>query len=93
VKTVSSGEEAVAFLRQKSVDVVILDMVMEPGMNGKQTYEQIIKINPGQKAMLVSGFAMNDDIRAALDLGVSTFLKKPYTMEELANSLHKTLRD
>jgi signal transduction histidine kinase/CheY-like chemotaxis protein len=93
VKTVSSGEEAVAFLREKRVDVVILDMVMEPGLNGKQTYEQIIKINPGQKALLVSGFAMNDDIRAALDLGVSTFLKKPYTMEELANSLHKTLRD
>lgn len=86
-----SGESAVDYLKDNSVDLVILDMVMDPGMNGTRTYEQILKIHPGQKAIVASGFAMNDDIRAALDLGVSTFMKKPYSMEKLAQSLSETL--
>lgn len=91
VITAASGEEAVELLHGKKVDAVVLDMMMEPGMNGRQTYEQIVKIHPTQKAMIVSGFAMNDDIRAALKMGVTTFLKKPYSMEELGLAIKKTL--
>lgn len=91
VTKVRSGEEAVAYVATNHVDAVVLDMVMEPGINGLETYQQILKIHPKQKAMLVSGFAMNDDIRAALDLGVSTFLKKPYTMRQFGEALQFTL--
>ncbi|MBU1565828.1 MAG: response regulator [Proteobacteria bacterium] len=92
VVTVSSGEKAIEYLRSNAVDAVILDMVMEPGINGRETYEQIVQIHPGQKAMIVSGYAVNDDIRAAMQLGVATFLKKPYSMAELAHALQLTFK-
>lgn len=91
VTTVPSGEKALEFFEHDTVDLVMLDMVMTPGMNGRQTYEQILRIHPGQKAFIVSGFAMNDDIQAALDMGVSAVLKKPYTIKELSDTVLLTL--
>ncbi|TKB27105.1 response regulator [Desulfopila sp. IMCC35006] len=91
VVTVSSGEEAVEFLQTATVDLVMLDMVMEPGINGRQIYEQIQRIHPGQKAFIVSGFAMNDDIQAALDLGVRSVLQKPYAINELSEAMKLAL--
>ncbi len=91
VETVSSGEEALDVVRRTPVDAVILDMVMEPGINGRQTYERILEVNPDQKAMLVSGFAMNEDVRAAMAMGVAVFLKKPFTVAQLAGALQRTL--
>ena len=91
VSVCTSGEEAIRFLKTNSVAAVVLDMVMEPGMSGLATYKQILTIHPEQKAMLVSGFAMNDDIRAGLELGVATFLKKPYSVAQFGKSLQFTL--
>jgi len=84
VDSVNSGEEAVEFLSQTSVDLVLLDMLMSPGMNGRETYEEILKIRPGQKALIVSGFSNSDEIKKALALGAGGFLKKPFDMAELA---------
>lgn len=61
-------------------------MVMDPGINGRETYEPISRMYPGQKALIVSGFAVNDEIRTALSVGVSAFLKKPYTMRSFPNT-------
>ncbi len=91
VTTVPSGEKALEFIEHNTVDLVMLDMVMAPGINGRQTYEQILRTHPGQKAFIVSGFAMNDDIQAALDMGVTAVLKKPYTIKELSDTVLLTL--
>ena len=82
-----SGEEAVEFIKQSSVDLVLLDMLMDPGINGCETYQQIIKYVPGQKAIITSGYSSNEDINRAMDLGVSQFIKKPYSLQELAQAL------
>ncbi len=87
-----SGEEAIEIIKHKRVDGVVLDMVMDPGLNGRETFEQMQKIQPDLKAMIVSGFSMNEDIKSALDQGVATFLKKPYSMEELGLAVHLTLK-
>ena len=89
VNSVSSGEEAVRYLQKYPTDLLILDMLMPPGMNGRETYKQIVKLYPGQKAIVVSGFSENEDVQRTLSLGASHFLKKPYSMEELA----KVVRD
>ena len=81
--SVSSGEEAVKFFQDNSADLVILDMVMEPRMNGHKTYKEIIKIVPDQKAIIASGFSESDDVKAALKLGVGSYIKKPYSMAQL----------
>ena len=82
-KSVSSGEESVEFLKNNSVDLVILDMIMGTGINGRQTYEEIIKICPTQKAVIVSGFSESDDVKASLKLGAGGYIKKPYSMVQL----------
>ncbi len=91
VVTVPSGEKALEFLQTGTAGLVMLDMLMDPGINGRQTYDQILQICPGQRAILVSGFAMNDDIQAALDLGVRAVLKKPYGMHDLSQTMKHAL--
>ncbi|TKB06718.1 response regulator [Desulforhopalus sp. IMCC35007] len=88
---VSSGEEAEQFLRQNCVDLVVLDMIMSPGQNGRTTYENILKIHPKQKAVIASGFAKDDDVKATLAMGASYFIAKPYTIEQIGRAIYKTL--
>ncbi|MBU1233511.1 MAG: response regulator, partial [Proteobacteria bacterium] len=55
-ESVASGEEAVEFVKHQESDLLLLDMIMDPGINGYETYRQILEIRPQQKAILVSGF-------------------------------------
>jgi CheY-like chemotaxis protein len=87
VDTVPSGEAAIDYLRRKPVDVVILDMIMSPGINGRVTYERIVEMYPQQKAIVVSGYAETEEVKEALRLGAGCFLKKPLTIHELAQAL------
>jgi PAS domain S-box-containing protein len=84
---VASGEEAVEFLRTRRVDLVLLDMLMGAGLNGRQTYERIITLNPGQQALIVSGFSESDEVREALRLGVGGYLQKPYSLNALGRAV------
>lgn len=91
VDSVSSGEEALEYLEQKSVDLVILDMVMEPGMDGLSTYAEIAKISPGQKAIIASGYSETARAKEAQRLGVGSYIKKPYTLEEIGIAVKREL--
>ena len=82
-KAVSSGEEAVEYLKENTVDLILLDMIMDPGINGRETYERVIKIHPNQKTIIVSGFAETDNVKDTLKLGAGQYLKKPYTLEKI----------
>ena len=92
VETVSSGEEAVAFLRQQPVELLVLDMVLGTGLNGLQTYEQILHVRPGQKAVIASGYAENDDVARTLSMGAFGYIKKPYSIAELGRMVKEALR-
>ncbi len=87
----SSGEEAVAWLKEHQVDLIILDMLMPPGMNGLETYRRILELHPGQKAIVVSGFSENREAQLALQLGATAFVKKPYTMDQILRAISKAL--
>ncbi len=92
VFSVSSGEKAVQFLHKKSVDLLIIDMIMDPGINGMQTFKQIIATHPGQKAIIVSGFSKSKDVQETLQLGAGFFIKKPYSLEQLGQAVQKELK-
>ena len=92
VDAVSSGEEAVQFIRENSVDLLLLDMIMRAGMNGRKTYEKILHINPAQKAIIVSGFSDDEEVKKAQSLGTKEFIKKPYTLMELGLVVKKELK-
>ncbi len=88
---VAGGEEAVAFMEGRAVDLLLLDMIMDPGMDGLETYERILRVRPGQKAILVSGYSENDRVQKALELGAGAYVKKPYTIESLGRAVRNEL--
>jgi PAS domain S-box-containing protein len=91
---VSSGEEAVEYLKSNGrVDLVILDMIMDPGMDGLDTYKKIIEIHPGQKAIVTSGFSKTDRVKEAQRLGANLYLKKPYTLEKIGLAVRNELNN
>jgi PAS domain S-box-containing protein len=91
VKTVSSGEEALRYMQNNTVDLIILDMVMDPGIDGLETYRQILKLRPGQKAVIASGYSQTKRVKEALRLGAQRFIQKPYTIEKIATAVKEAL--
>jgi len=90
-EAVSSGEEAVEYLKKYTVDLILLDMIMDPGINGRETYKRIIKIHPGQKAIITSGYAETEDVKVAQKLGAGRYIKKPLTLEKLGLAVKEEL--
>lgn len=91
VDTVASGEAAVDYLSQRTADVLVLDMLMEPGIDGLETYSRVLKIHPKQKAIVVSGFSETHRVKQALELGVGAYVKKPYMLENIGMAIRKVL--
>jgi PAS domain S-box-containing protein len=91
-RSVSSGEEAVKYLEENTVDLILLDMIMDPGINGRETYERIINIHPNQTAIIVSGFAETDEVKETQRLGAGKYIKKPLTLEKLGLVVQEELR-
>ena len=89
--TVSSGEEAVDYLKDNSADLLILDMIMDPGIDGLETYKRILEFHPGQKALIVSGFSETDRVKEAQRLGAGAYVKKPYLLEKIGLSVRNEL--
>ena len=83
VISVSSGEAAVDYMQDRSVDLLVLDMIMDPGIDGLETYKRIIKLHPNQKAIIASGFSETERVKAVQKLGAGAYIKKPYTFEKI----------
>jgi PAS domain S-box-containing protein len=88
----ATGIEALKYMERNRVDLVILDMLMGPDQpNGREIYQQIIALYPGQKAIIASGYAEGDDIQETLAMGAGTFVSKPYTINAISGAVHSTL--
>jgi len=91
VTSVSSGEEAIHYLKNHRPDLLILDMIMDPGMDGLETYRRILELHPLQKAIIASGFSETDRVKEAQRLGAGQYLRKPYTMETIGMAVKEEL--
>lgn len=91
VSIADSGRAAIDFLSEHSVDIVLLDMIMEDDFDGLDTYREIAQIHPDQKAVIASGYSETDRVRAAQALGAGVFLKKPYTLARLGQAIRQEL--
>ncbi|MBW1767773.1 MAG: response regulator [Deltaproteobacteria bacterium] len=91
VTSVLSGEEAVEYMKNNSADLIVLDMIMDPGIDGLDTYKRICELHPGQKAIIASGFAETDRVKEAQRLGAGAYVKKPYVMEKIGIAIKKEL--
>ena len=91
VDSVENGHLAIEFVKQHDVDLIVLDMLMEEEFDGLDTYREIKKIKENQKAIIVSGFALNERVEEAMKLGVGKYVRKPYTIEELGKAIRTEL--
>ena len=84
---VHSGEEAVEYMKNNTADLLVLDMIMDPGIDGLETFKKIRQIRPDQKAIIASGFSETWRVKEAQRLGAGTYVKKPYTIEKIAQAV------
>lgn len=91
VRTVESGEAAITLLKKERFDILVLDMIMDPGIDGLETYAKILNIHPGQKAIIASGYAENQRVKEAQNLGAGAYVRKPYTIENIGLAIREEL--
>jgi len=91
VHAVSSGLEAVESIRAHKADLVLLDMIMDPGIDGLETYQRILEIYPDQKAIIVSGFSETERAKSAQRLGAGAYVRKPYRLEKIGLAIRDEL--
>jgi two-component system cell cycle sensor histidine kinase/response regulator CckA len=89
--TAASGEQAVALLAEKAYDLIVLDMIMDPGIDGLETYRRLLALRPGQRAIIASGYSENERVREAQRLGAGTYVKKPYLLEKIGVAVRREL--
>lgn len=88
---VTSGEEGIAYIEKQPVDLVLLDMMMGDGLNGRETFEKNLEIYPHQKAIVISGYAKNDEIVKARNLGILDFIEKLVTISKIGLAVRRSL--
>lgn len=88
----ANGQEAIDMYRENMgvFDLVIMDMVM-PGVNGREAFEQLKRLDPDVKVLMSSGYASDEDAHFVMQKGALGFLRKPYRMRELAKTVRKIL--
>jgi len=91
VDAVSSGEEAIEYVKGNPVDLIVLDMIMEPGIDGLGTYKRILEVQPVQRAIIVSGFSETDRVKKTQRLGAGAYIRKPYTLEKIGVAVRSEL--
>jgi signal transduction histidine kinase/ActR/RegA family two-component response regulator len=91
VHAVASGEEAIEYLSGAPVDLLILDMIMDPGIDGLDTFKRILEMYPSQKAIIVSGFSQTHRAKEAISLGAGAYLKKPFLFNQIGYAVKEEL--
>jgi FixJ family two-component response regulator len=90
-RTFDSSHEFLAYVREHTVHVVILD-VWVPGMNGIEVQERLRKLSPATRVIIMTGREESDIRPAALEGGAFAFLVKPFDDEVFLTLVHNAVR-
>ena len=66
-------------------------MVMEPGIDGLETFKRSLLLYPKQRAIIASGYTQTDRVKAAISLGVGQYVKKPYSVNTVGKAVKEEL--
>ena len=80
-------------MKDNTADILILDMIMDPGIDGLDTYKGIIETHPGQKAIIASIFSETARVREARRLVAGAYIKKPYKIEKIGMAVKTVLKE
>jgi len=92
VLSANGGREALKLYRKDwdRIHLVLLDMIM-PDMGGGEAYDKMVEINPKVKVLLCSGYSLDGQASEILKRGCDGFIQKPFTVEQMSQSLKKIL--
>jgi DNA-binding NtrC family response regulator len=77
----------------KPFDVVVLDLIIPGGMGGKETIEMLKTVDPGVKAILTSGHAVDPVLTNFWEYGFFGVIRKPFVIKELDVSIRQALEE
>ena len=92
VTPASRGEEALAYLAQKSFDLVLLDLVM-PGIGGMELLGRIREKFPRMPAIIITAFASVENAVAAMRQGATDYVTKPFRSDVLLATVGRVLEE
>ena len=96
VETAKDGKEALELYKKGLASgqkhaVVIMDLTIQGGMGGKETIQELRKLDPEAKTIVSSGYATDPILANFKEYGFNAMLAKPYEVAELAEILHKVI--
>ena len=91
VVSVDSGEKAVEYMQKNGADLILLDAIMGPGMDGLEACRRIRQFRPFQRVIMISGHASPERVAAIRSQGVEHYLIKPVPLLTLAQSIRAEL--
>jgi two-component system cell cycle sensor histidine kinase/response regulator CckA len=92
VVTAKDGEEGLAYFQKHAheIDLAVLDMVM-PNMDGPTCFRNMKKLQPNVRAILTTGYGLNNKVQELLDEGMYGFIQKPYRIDALSAVVSEAL--
>jgi len=91
VTGVEDGYQAINAAKSTHFDLIFMDIKM-PGINGVQTFREIKKISPSSVVVMMTGFAVEDLVKEALEEGAFSVIYKPFDMERVISLVESVLR-
>ena len=92
VDTVSNGLEALSYMRQQEVDLIMSDLNM-PEMNGIAFLKELNACFPNSNVIMITGYGRVDSYLESINLGAFEYLNKPVKIEELKPILNKIFQE
>jgi two-component system, chemotaxis family, chemotaxis protein CheY len=91
VGAASNGVEAIELFRRTDPDLVTMDLTM-PQMDGIECIEQIVRLKPAVRILVISALADKATAVDAMEKGANGFLNKPFTDRQLNEAIAELIR-
>ncbi|KIH76960.1 Response regulator receiver domain-containing protein [Geoalkalibacter ferrihydriticus] len=91
VDSVGDGREALDFIRDHRVSLVISDIHM-PGMNGLVFLRELHRSHPGINVIMITAYGGVESYLEAMNLGAFEYINKPVKLHELKSVMNKLFR-
>ena len=92
VDSVSNGYEALNYLRQQEVNLIVTDINM-PEMNGIAFLKELNKSFPKSNVIMITAYGGVESYIEAMNLGAFEYINKPVKIEELKSILKKIFKE
>ena len=91
VRTAPSGERALQIMESSEFDLIITDLKMS-GMSGMDLIARVKERAPHLSIVILSGYGDMDDVIKAMRVGITDYLKKPFSIDEVLDVVKREVK-